>query len=72
MPVFIQLPADLITPTAAYLKVSNGSRYSFMLESIVGGESMGRYSFIGAGESSQYLPMSTVLTNCRFDHPRSI
>lgn len=51
VPVYIQLPADLITPTAAYLKISNGSRYSFMLESIVGGESMGRYSFIGSGES---------------------
>ena len=51
VPVFVQLPADLLTPTAAYLKISNGSRYSFILESVVGGENMGRYSFIGAGES---------------------
>lgn len=37
-----------MTPVAAYLKVANGSKHSFLLESINGGENLGRYSFVGA------------------------
>jgi len=33
-----------------YLRVANNSKYSFLLESIVGGENIARYSFIGAGQ----------------------
>jgi anthranilate synthase component 1 len=32
----------------AYLRISQGSKYSFLLESVFGGESVARYSFIGA------------------------
>ena len=42
--------ADLDTPLSLYLKlaqVEDGGRYSFLLESVVGGERFGRYSFIG-------------------------
>ena len=49
--------ADLETPLSLYLKlahVQNGGQYSFLLESVVGGERFGRYSFIG-------LPASTLL-----------
>ena len=49
MPVYVQLPADLITPVMAYLRVSKDSRYSFLLESVLNGENIARYSFIGAG-----------------------
>jgi anthranilate synthase component I len=38
--------ADLDTPLSLYLKLAN-ARYSFLLESVVGGERFGRYSFIG-------------------------
>jgi anthranilate synthase component 1 len=38
--------ADLETPVSAYLKVARGN-YSFLLESVEGGERLGRYSFIG-------------------------
>ncbi|KAF8528227.1 ADC synthase [Hysterangium stoloniferum] len=48
VPVFVQFPADLLTPCMTYLKVANNSKYSFLLESVVGGESIARYSFIGA------------------------
>ncbi|KAJ7582825.1 ADC synthase [Mycena floridula] len=48
VPVYVELPADLITPCMAYLRVAKDSRYSFLLESVVGGESVARYSFIGA------------------------
>ncbi|MBU6449482.1 MAG: anthranilate synthase component I [Rhodospirillales bacterium] len=39
--------ADLLTPVAAYLKVAHGQPYSFLLESVEGGTSRGRYSVIG-------------------------
>ncbi|KAJ2726568.1 anthranilate synthase component 1 [Coemansia sp. Benny D115] len=48
IPVYQDVPSDLLTPVTAYLKLANGSKHSFLLESAVGGESIGRYSFIGA------------------------
>jgi anthranilate synthase component I len=41
-----ELPGDLDTPVGAYLKLANRP-YSFLLESVQGGERWGRYSFIG-------------------------
>ncbi|HYF65297.1 MAG TPA: chorismate-binding protein, partial [Herpetosiphonaceae bacterium] len=41
-----ELIADLETPVSAYLKVAQG-QHSFLLESVEGGEQIGRYSFIG-------------------------
>ncbi|HSI88666.1 MAG TPA: anthranilate synthase component I family protein [Pyrinomonadaceae bacterium] len=49
IPVVKTLPADLLTPLAVYLKLSAGEERSFLLESVEGGEALGRYSFIGAG-----------------------
>ncbi len=48
VPVVETLPADLLTPLAVYLKLAQNSENSFLLESVEGGESLGRYSFIGA------------------------
>lgn len=48
VPIYVELPADLITPCMAYLRVAKDSKYSFLLESILNGESVARYSFIGA------------------------
>ncbi len=45
-PLYAEVPADLETPVSAYLKVARG-RYSFLLESVEGGERLARYSFIG-------------------------
>jgi anthranilate synthase component 1 len=59
IPLIAEAFADLETPLSLYLKLT-GTRdgrtapYSFLLESVVGGERFGRYSFIG-------LPASTVL-----------
>ncbi|MBL4789597.1 MAG: anthranilate synthase component I [Kordiimonadaceae bacterium] len=39
--------ADLDTPVSAYLKLSADEKYSFLLESVEGGETRGRYSIIG-------------------------
>jgi anthranilate synthase component 1 len=46
VPIYRDINADLETPVSAYLKVAHGS-YSFLLESIEGGERIARYSFIG-------------------------
>ncbi len=46
VPVFREVAADLETPVSAFLKVREGP-YSFLLESVEGGERLARYSFIG-------------------------
>ena len=47
VPVFQEWVADLDTPVSAWYKVCAGQPYSFLLESIEGGEIIGRYSFLG-------------------------
>ena len=50
IPLMLEAFADLETPLSLYLKLAhtrNGGQYSFLLESVVGGERFGRYSFIG-------------------------
>jgi len=57
IPLVAQAFADLETPLSLYLKlahVQNDGKHSFLLESVVGGERFGRYSFIG-------LPARTLL-----------
>ena len=46
VPVYREINADLETPVSAYLKIARGP-YSFLLESVEGGERLARYSFIG-------------------------
>ena len=46
IPVVAEVRADLYTPLAVYIKLAGGP-YSYLLESVVGGERFGRYSFIG-------------------------
>lgn len=46
IPVTLELFADLDTPLSLYLKLAN-QPYSYLLESVEGGERFGRYSFIG-------------------------
>lgn len=51
-PVVTRMPADLITPFGAYLRLSAGTVHSFLFESVEGGENLARYSFLGAGPVS--------------------
>ncbi|KZZ40442.1 anthranilate synthase, partial [Oleiphilus sp. HI0085] len=53
IPVTREVLADLDTPLSTYLKLANGT-YSYLLESVHGGEKWGRYSIIG-------LPCTQVL-----------
>jgi anthranilate synthase component 1 len=62
IPLMTEAFADLETPLSLYLKLAcaqGGGRYSFLLESVVGGERFGRYSFIG-------LPARTVVRSSGF------
>ena len=47
IPLVAQALADLDTPLSLYLKLTQGKPQSFLLESVVGGERFGRYSFVG-------------------------
>jgi anthranilate synthase component I len=47
IPLVAQALADLDTPLSLYLKLTQGQPLSFLLESVVGGERFGRYSFVG-------------------------
>jgi anthranilate synthase component 1 len=47
VPVFRELPGDLLTPVSAFLALAAGRERAFLLESVVGGERIARYSFLG-------------------------
>ncbi len=47
IPIYRELVADLETPVSAWYKVCADQPYSFLLESVEGGENLGRYSFLG-------------------------
>ncbi|HEY9809498.1 MAG TPA: anthranilate synthase component I [Halomicronema sp.] len=47
VPVYQELAADLDTPVSAWYKVCAGQPFSFLLESVEGGEKIGRYSLLG-------------------------
>ncbi len=47
VPVVKELVADLLTPVSAFLRIAEHSDYAFLLESVEGGEHVGRYSFLG-------------------------
>ena len=47
VPVCREIMADLLTPVSAFLKIAEHADYAFLLESVEGGEHVGRYSFLG-------------------------
>ncbi|MBI4888052.1 MAG: chorismate-binding protein, partial [Acidobacteria bacterium] len=47
VPVCKEIVADLLTPVSAFLKIAEHSPHAFLLESVEGGEQVGRYSFLG-------------------------
>ena len=65
IPLIFEAFADLETPPLSlYLKLAGGQPQSFLLESVVGGERFGRYSFIG-------LPACARACRARACAPRS-
>ena len=57
VPVYRRLTGDTLTPVSAFCKLQEGD-WSFLFESVVGGERVGRYSFLGAGQ-----PAATIRDN---------
>ena len=53
IPVVLETFADLDTPLSVYLKLAN-KPYSYLLESVQGGERFGRYSFIGLPAETRF------------------
>ena len=47
VPVCREIMADLLTPVSAFLKIAEHADYAFLLESVEGGEHVGRYTFLG-------------------------
>src|ERR1700739_4460962 len=47
VPVIKSISADLLTPVSAFLAIAAGEPDAFLLESVEGGERIGRYTFLG-------------------------
>ena len=47
VPVFREVPGDLRTPVSAFLSLATRAERAFLLESVLGGERLARYSFLG-------------------------
>jgi anthranilate synthase component I len=54
IPVFRQLLADSLTPVTAFELLAGDTDHAFLLESVVGNEKIGRYSFIAAKPTAVY------------------
>ncbi|MDE0022276.1 MAG: anthranilate synthase component I [Candidatus Poribacteria bacterium] len=54
IPVYREILADTETPVSAYMKTCGGE-YSFLLESVEGGERVARYSFLGSNPSLVFM-----------------
>ena len=61
-PIYREVVADLETPVSAFLKIRKGD-YSFLLESVEGGEQIARYSFLGTA------PFKVLVTDQDSDDP---
>src|SRR5439155_4199933 len=57
VPVVKTIPADLLTPVSAFLKLAAKEPESFLLESVEGGEHVGRYTYLGTHPYMVVTPM---------------
>jgi anthranilate synthase component 1 len=79
VPVYRQLVGDTLTPVSAFCKIQEGE-WAFLFESVVGGERLGRYSFLGSGPFLRFqayqqrvrleqVPANGKVTVQEIDHP---
>ena len=59
VPVYREMPGDLMTPVSAFRAISARSQRAFLLESVAGGERLARYSFLGRDPVSTLEVRST-------------
>ena len=62
VPVAKTVTADLLTPVSAFLAIAEKSANAFLLESIEGGEKIGRYTFLGADPYMKVWSQGTRIT----------
>jgi anthranilate synthase component I len=62
VPVYETFTADLLTPVGAYLRIARDAKYSFLLESVEGGETIARYTFAGANPTEVFRARGRVCT----------
>jgi anthranilate synthase component I len=67
VPVYETYTADLLTPVGAYLRIARDAKYSFLLESVEGGETIARYTFAGANPSEVFRARGRACTLERGD-----
>ena len=62
VPVYRTLLADLETPVSVYMKLKQAGKPAFLLESVEGGEQVGRYSFIGVNPKGVISVRDSIVT----------
>ncbi|QDU62329.1 Anthranilate synthase component 1 [Planctomycetes bacterium Pan216] len=70
VPVYRQLFSDTLTPVSAFARLDAGD-WSFLFESVVGGEKVGRYSFIGGWPFLRFEAKGNEVTLEDADGPRT-
>ncbi len=71
IPVYREFAADLETPVSVYLKLMDEFGTSFLLESVEGGEQVGRYSFVGVNPKDVISLKGNVVTHMTEDDETS-
>ncbi len=61
VPIYREILADTETPVSAFLKTARGE-HAFLLESVVGGERWGRYSFLGSEPAAVFTSRGTTVS----------
>ena len=51
VPVYCQILSDQLTPVSAFRRLAGEAEHAFLLESVIGGEKIARYSFLGISPS---------------------
>ena len=64
VPVAKSISADLLTPVSAFLAIAAGEPDAFLLESVEGGEKIGRYTFLGVRPFLRLEARGTEITIC--------
>src|SRR5438034_11651612 len=62
VPVYRTVTADLETPVSAFLRIAAEEPEAFLLESVEGGEHVGRYTFIGVQPYKKMVARGTRIT----------
>jgi anthranilate synthase component 1 len=74
IPVYRELLADALTPVMAYQRLAQppgfaASKYAFLLESVVGGDRVARYSFVGSDPEATFTARRNQITIRKLGQP---